>query len=98
MEEVMSAMSTKRVIWKFSVTPGDFSHRMPAGPVQYLAVQMQDGEPVLWALVPESATGTWEHRFRVVPTGAPFDDTGLHYIGTFQREGLVFHLFFVEIS
>lgn len=35
-----------------------------------------------------------KHTFHVVPTGQPFDDEGLRYVGTFQPlPGLVFHLF-----
>ena len=82
-----------RTIWKFAVFPGRFFHDMPQG-AQVLDVQVQDGEPQLWALV-DPALETEARWFRVFGTGQSVPDATLRYVGTFQLEGgmLVLHLF-----
>jgi len=79
------------VIWKYSVPFGDEITIPLPGASEPLAVQMQDGVPMLWVKV---ATGIEPrpHIFRWVATGQTV--TGGSYVGTLQDEGLVFHLFF----
>lgn len=91
-----------RVIWKYDIPPDrEFTLEMPAGVVDLLDVQMQDGQPRLWVCVNAHERGQRRtpHHFRVVPTGLPFVAEDLDYVGTFQPEpGLVFHLFHVRQS
>ncbi len=79
-------------IWKFPLSPPIFSpsldSRMPEG-AQILHVDVQDGSPMLWALVDPTRPRVIRD-LRIVPTGSPV--TG-EYVGTFQLERLVFHLF-----
>ena len=85
----------RRVIWKYPLTArAAFTLEMPEGRFEFLSVQMQNGEPCMWALVNPTQRKV-PHAFRVVPTGEEFEKTdNLHYLGTFQPlNGLVFHLF-----
>jgi hypothetical protein len=84
-------------VWKYSIGPdgddGTFTLEMPYG-ARVLAVQPQGFGVSLWALVNVEAQPQQRH-FRIIATGAPFDDRNLEYVGTFQVHGgkLVFHLF-----
>ena len=85
-------------IWKFEVPlTGRFSIDMPAG-AKILCVQTENGEPYMWALVEESAEKV--HRlFALFTTGHDMNDVGrAHYIGTFQRPPLVWHLFELVVT
>lgn len=80
-------------VWKFPVSLEDqFPLEMPEG-AQPLSVQMQHGQPCLWALVNPDAPRR-SRFFRLVGTGHPVEE-GLGFVGTFQLNGgaLVFHLF-----
>lgn len=85
-----------KTIWKFPFTVSDEVRvDMPAR-AQVLSVQLQNGQPTMWALVdPEARLVT--HRFRVFGTGhpVPFGIITAQFVGTFQMHGgaLVFHLF-----
>jgi len=83
-----------KAIWKYQVT-GDHTQtlEMPQG-AQILTVQVQQGEPVLWALV-DPALPKEKREFFIVGTGWPIDGGLGQYVGTFQiMEGsLVFHIF-----
>ena len=82
-------------IWKYRVPIQDrFLLMMPAGAV-VLKVDIQRGEPYLWALVNESMPAMDDRAFRLLGTGQPADDVNpRNYVGTFQMyAGLVFHLF-----
>jgi hypothetical protein len=60
---------------------------------QILTVQMQHGDPYIWAKVDPDAAKEMRN-FRLYGTGHPMDQDG-QYVGTFQaKDGqLVFHLF-----
>jgi hypothetical protein len=61
---------------------------MPSG-AAVLSVQMQHGEPVVWALVDPAAPPTKKH-FRLVVTGEELTQrelADLKYVGTYQAEG-----------
>ena len=60
---------------------------------QILTVQMQHGDPYIWAKVDPSASKE-TRNFRLYGTGHPMDEDG-QYVGTFQtKDGkFVFHLF-----
>jgi hypothetical protein len=86
-----------RAIWKFPVSVRErFTVEMPRG-AEVLSVQVQHGEPVMWALLDPKAQNE-TRTFAVHGTGHEFYDDGYAYIGTFQIAGgaLVFHLFEIE--
>lgn len=88
-----------KVIWKFDLKPNEGDEmvavvNMPVG-AQVLTVQMQYGEPRLWALVDPNAPKA-DRRFQVVGTGHKFNPKpSAHYLGTFQMQSgaFVFHVF-----
>lgn len=86
----------KKSVWKYKLESGDpHSIEMPAG-AQILTVQVQMGDPVIWALVdPDAEIET--RNFRTFGTGHSIgvDVNKLVYIGTWQifNGTLVFHLF-----
>lgn len=91
----MAHTSNSRTVYKYPVTLDDaFALQLPRG-AQLLTVQVQRGEPVLWALVDPGAPDE-TRTFRLAGTGHRIDDADLlTYVGTFQLHGgaLVFHLF-----
>lgn len=88
-----------KTIYKYPLPIEDVvSIDMPVG-AEVLTVQMQRGEPQLWALVPIDTWAPKERRlFRVAGTGHPIGSKVRRYIGTFQllNGDLVFHVFEVE--
>ncbi len=80
-----------KVIYKYRLEP-DGAIFMPKG-AKILTVQTQRDESYLWAMVDPEAPAE-QRIFRSVPTGMPFDERGMEYIGTFQIHGsLVLHVF-----
>lgn len=81
-------------IYKYPLTPGRTILALPSG-AQALTVQMQRGEPFLWALVDTSKPP--ERRvFDVFATGHSVpDDARFVYVATFQMDdgALVWHVF-----
>jgi len=80
-------------IWKFPLTITDQNEiEMPKG-AELLTVQMQHGEPQLWASVDPQAPKV-SRRIMVHGTGHPVDLFNV-YLATFQTMGgyLVFHVF-----
>lgn len=78
-------------IWKYDVHDG--SIRMPIG-AKILSVQLQNNRPMMWAIVDPNAE-TEIRKFEIVGTGMGFNDTNYMYtyIGTFQDNPFVWHLF-----
>ena len=84
----------ERTISKFQFEPNDrIEFTMPIG-AEILTVQMQNGQPCVWALV-NPQVKTEKRILRIVGTGHTIIDKLGKYIGTFQlMEGqLIFHLF-----
>ena len=82
-----------KTIWKYTFDITDwFTIEMPLG-AEMLDVQVQNGAPVLWALVdPDEPIHTYEFILR--GTGHTINESNIFHIGTFQiYDGLVFHLF-----
>ena len=78
-------------------TEDTFELLLPAD-ARLLTVQLQYGEPKLWALV-DTERERVPYRLRVAGTGHPLDGDALHtYLGTVQFAGgrLVFHYFSVD--
>jgi hypothetical protein len=83
-----------REIWKWPLFVSDLqSLSLPAG-AQVLCVQVQAGEPQLWALV-DSGAQREERHFATYCTGNPIPDGMGTYVGTYQIQGgdFVFHVF-----
>lgn len=82
-----------KTIWKFDIPiQDDFSLLIPKG-AEILNVDLQNGEPKLWALV-DSEAPQEEHHF----VGKGENNVNLRYIGTVvMLEGkFVYHVFEVE--
>lgn len=89
-------MQVSRTIWKFplafrNVRGDELEILMPA-PNRILTLQVQNGEPTLWALVdPEADVAVY--KFIVVGTGYELDGRCGDYVGTWQHPPYVWHLF-----
>lgn len=64
--------------------------KMPLG-YQILTVQIKDNVPCIWAIVDDKETHIVDCKIITVGTGHYFDK--LDYIGTYQFNQLVFHVF-----
>ena len=82
-----------KTIWKYEIqTTNVQTIDMPTG-ATILCVQIQDGVPCIWAMV-ESKHGSLEMRTIVIyETGYQIDRPDLRYIGTYQDDIFVFHVF-----
>ena len=85
-----------KVIWKYTLGLGlekeVQSFKMPRWST-ILCVQMQDDVPVMWALV-DPSTSMEERTFILAYTGEQRSDLNIAgYIGTFQSDLLVYHVF-----
>ncbi len=91
----------RRTIWKFPLYVTDAQTiPVPQG-AKFLAVQVQAGEPCLWAMVnPDAPKVPVEIRIHGTGHALPDDSTHYDYIGTFQLDSgaLVFHVFRVLTS
>ena len=93
-----------RAIWKFTLQPPAAATSMPTTVIempegaQILTVQVQHGQPCIWAVVDVNAPKR-KYEFWIWPTGGQTDTPPLmakeYYVGTFQLENgtLVFHVF-----
>ncbi len=82
-----------RTIYKYSVTHLLSSGFLPEG-AKVLDVQVQGGEPYVWAEV-ETFNPSIKREFVTYGTGFDIPEDPGVYIGTFQIDGgsLVFHLY-----
>lgn len=90
-------MRSHRIL-KYDVVIGRRSFRLDAKEFKPLCVQMQDGKPFLWAVVetPDITDGFSVSVvvITVIATGQNFDaSTAGQYVGTFQQDGFVGHVF-----
>ena len=88
-----SKVTTLSTIWKFPLPWQDdqIIVNIPHG-AKPLCVQLQGGVPTLWRLVDQNEDPD-EWHFLVVGTGHTFNLEDWHYIGTWQQDGFVWHLF-----
>ena len=79
--------------WKYQLEHVTNTFSMPSG-AQVLTVQIQRGEPCLWALV-NPAQPYEERTFRIYGAGHEIEEQWIGYIGTVQMLGgsLVWHVF-----
>ena len=68
-----------------------FTLRLPKN-ASILDVQTQDGIPHIWVEL-DTEADTELHSFAVYCAGETMPDGALRYIGTFQIQTLVFHLY-----
>lgn len=81
-----------RQIWKFPIeTVGSQVIIMPRL-AEILCVQLQNGEPHIWANVKPDADKT-QRTLHVYGTGHTIRDTNSRYIGTYQYESFVWHVY-----
>jgi len=81
-----------KTIWKYPLGLARTVHLlMPLG-AEVLTVQLQGGVPTLWAIVESDAT-MGGRMFIVNGTGNEFHGDEGRYIGTWQQDGYVWHLF-----
>lgn len=83
-----------RTIWKFKIPHGIdcFAMNMPKN-AKILSLQMQDGQPCFWALIPDTSVMDEVRTFRVYGTGEIIHQGNIRYVGTFQFPPYVWHLF-----
>lgn len=83
-----------RTIWKFSLAGVEQQTIEAPNGAEALCVQLQNGEPFLWAAVsPENSTIQYQVWMR--GTGHNCDNIEGKYLGTFQLNNglLVFHVY-----
>lgn len=82
-----------KTIWKYKIEPPFSVITMPRD-AEVISLQIQNGAPYLWAVV-ETNNPTIERVFKTFCTGEPIVDfDGLKsFIGTYQLNGYVFHVF-----
>jgi hypothetical protein len=84
-----------KTIWKFPINVVDEQIIVTPEHPWFLCVQLQRGNPFIWALVnPDNPPVSM--RIKIFGTGHPIEATnGLNYIGTFQLHDGVFvgHVF-----
>lgn len=89
-------MTTKQqTIWKFTLTLKPEQTIEIPHTHEYLSIQMQAGQPCLWAIV-DPAANTKAVRIACHPTGgigAPARRDGHEYLGTVQVDWTVWHFF-----
>lgn len=82
-----------KTIWKYELESGATQSIWMPGHANILDVQMQDGRPVLWALVDPTIPDE-ERRFQLVLIGEEVSNLEYPgYIGSFQAGPEVWHLF-----
>jgi hypothetical protein len=86
-----------KTIYKFPLEVTDQQAVLMPAAAQILAVQVQNGEPFVWAIV-DTENPQEERFFDIFGTGHPMHEdngVGREYVGTFQMHSgsLVFHLF-----
>ncbi len=90
-----------QTIWKYPIkfrNDGSAVLSMPPN-AEILTVQIQGTEPTVWVLVTTPDYPFVNRYFRVVGTGGniePMMGKRFHYVGTYQQNMLVWHLFEVK--
>lgn len=82
-------------IWKYSLKATDYNEILLPTGAEILCVQMQNGEPCMWAMVNSEETKKELHIIETFGTGHSIDHNPRKYIGTYQLQNgyLVFHVF-----
>jgi|WetSurMetagenome_2_1015567.scaffolds.fasta_scaffold525737_2 hypothetical protein len=88
-----------RTIHKYPVHDYGMRLELPIG-AEFLAVQVQHGQPQAWFLLDPNEPKKTTRVFSVFGTGHEMSDAPRVYLGTFQLSGgaLVFHLFEARVA
>lgn len=80
-------------VWKYPLPPpcDAFEIEAPLN-AEWLDVQLQNGKPVMWALVTPK-NGIRRYQFIWRGTGHAIEPDSYRHVGTFQMGALVFHIF-----
>ena len=84
-----------KAIWKYDLPIGNTVHHLPEG-ARILDVQVQDGQPVMWALVNPALPADMSVEIYCYGTGHEIPQSLLEssrYIGTIQQNMFVWHYF-----
>lgn len=85
-----------KTIWKYELQPVDSQNIQMPVEAEILTLQVQNGQPQLWALVDPNAEMTTRH-IEMFGTGniiPPLMTEKRRYIGTYQHgKHLIFHVF-----
>jgi hypothetical protein len=86
-----------KTVWKYEFGMADYVEIEMPVECEILCVQMQGGQPCVWALANPNEQKIIR-RFRIAGTGHPIGHESMSYVGTFQMAGgaLVFHVFEVN--
>lgn len=81
-------------IWKFTLEITDSQRVEMPVKARVLTVQLQGGQPRLWAIVNlDEAPLTEMRTFEIHGTGNPISDGARTYIATLQQPPFVWHVF-----
>lgn len=84
----------KSEIWKYIIILESTNTRLIPRGAKPLTVQLQNGIPYVWVQV-QPGEEKVVHRFYIMGTGCPHDSNKIgEYVGTWQKDGFVWHLFF----
>lgn len=86
-----STNTTVKKIYKYELNTSGYVD-LP-NDAEILSVQMQQGCPVLWALVDPDSPTSFIHAVRVYGTGHPCESPASKFIATAQNGSLVWHFF-----
>lgn len=81
-----------REVWKYTMLPEAFQRVIIPRGAQFLSIQMQFEEIVLWALVDPDASRVTT-AFELVGTGSGSVTPDARYLGTVQFGYMVWHFF-----
>lgn len=83
-----------KVIYKYPLKVTDEQQVTMPADAAILTVQVQNGQPFLWAMIDNTCGPMTERKISIIGTGNLFRTAG-RYIGTFQMHDglLVFHVF-----
>lgn len=82
-----------RVIFKYKLEDSGSIQTFPVSrDCKVLTVQMQNGYPTVWIEMDEAKINT-RIKFRIRVTGEEFEDDNSIYIGTFQKDWFVGHVY-----
>lgn len=85
-------MKFDQVIHKYKLKSTWMRLELPVGS-KILALQVQDGDPTLWIQKPDTLINMESRIFITIPTGLLFDASDKTYIGTYQSNGFVGHIY-----
>jgi hypothetical protein len=83
----------KKEIWKSGLYLESYQVKKLPKDTVILSFQIQDKTPTIWYEKDFYNDQTEEWEFYIYGTGHAIEAEGIHYIGTVQRDGFVWHLY-----